>query len=225
MPWWSVLGSIVATETSTATFLSVPGLAFAAKGDLKFLQLAMGYIVGRVVVTFVLLPQYFRGELFTAYEVLDQRFGERAKKSASLLFVVARNLGDGLRLFLTAIVLEKVAGIDLSVCIVLIGIATVVYNPGLPEEWGGWFTSLDVEYLDETGAWRSVENLAISPALDFDNSQWLKGSWIDHALTFEPVETTAIRIIGDAGGIEQDERNGGERRFYTAISELTVYTD
>jgi hypothetical protein len=104
-------------------------------------------------------------------------------------------------------------------------IATVVYNPGLPEEWGGWFTSLTVEYLDETGAWRSVENLSISPALDFDNSQWLKGSWIDHAVTFDAVETTAIRIIGDAGGIEQDERNGGERRYYTAISELAVYSD
>jgi len=104
-------------------------------------------------------------------------------------------------------------------------IATVVYNPGLPEEWGGWFTSLTVEYLDDNGAWRSVENLATSPAMDFDNSQWLKGSWIDHALTFEPIETTAIRIIGDAGGIEQDERNGGERRYYTAISELAVYSD
>jgi hypothetical protein len=104
-------------------------------------------------------------------------------------------------------------------------IATVVYNPGLPEEWGGWFTSLTVEYLDETGTWRSVRGLAIAPAMDFDNSQWLKGSWIDHALTFEPVQTTAIRIIGDAGGIEQDERNGGERRHYTAISELAVYPD
>ena len=104
-------------------------------------------------------------------------------------------------------------------------IATVVYNPGLPEEWGGWFTSLTVEYLDEAGAWRRAENLSISPALDFDNSQWLKGSWIDHALTFDAVETMAIRIIGDAGGIDQDQRNGGERRHYTAISELAVYSD
>jgi hypothetical protein len=104
-------------------------------------------------------------------------------------------------------------------------IGTLVYNPGLPEEWGGWFTSLTVEYLDAAGTWRSVENLSISPPLNFDNSQWLKGAWIDHALTFDPVETTAIRIIGDAGGIDQDARNGGERRHYTAISELAVYSE
>lgn len=128
IPWWAALGSIVATETSTATFLSVPGIAFAAEGDLRFLQLAMGFIIGRIVVTLVLLPQYFRGQLFTAYEVLDVRFGGRVKQAASLLFLVTRNLGDGLRLFLTAIVLEKVAGLNLPVCIVLIGAATIVYT-------------------------------------------------------------------------------------------------
>jgi hypothetical protein len=104
-------------------------------------------------------------------------------------------------------------------------VATVIYNPGLPEEWGGWFTSLKVEYRDAHGAWRGVEGLSVSPAMNFENSQWLKGAYIDHSLTFEPVTTTAIRIVGDAGGIEQDERNGGERRFYTAASELSVYSD
>jgi len=104
-------------------------------------------------------------------------------------------------------------------------ISTIVYNPGLPEEWGGWFTSLAVEYLDSEGAWQGVTRLAIRPAMNFDNSQWLKGAYIDHSLSFEPVTTTGIRIIGNAGGIEQDERNGGERRFYTAISELSVYSD
>lgn len=104
-------------------------------------------------------------------------------------------------------------------------ISTVVYNPGLPEEWGGWFTSLNVEYLDGNGAWQPVNRLAIAPAMDFDNSQWLKGAYIDYSLSFEPVKSTAIRVIGSAGGIDQDERNGGERRFYTAISELSVYSD
>jgi len=104
-------------------------------------------------------------------------------------------------------------------------VATVIYNPGLPEEWGGWFTSLTVEYRDAGGAWRGVEDLSISPAMNFDNSQWLKAAYIDYSLSFRPVTTTAIRIIGEAGGIEQDERNGGERRFYTAISELSVYSD
>jgi SSS family transporter len=128
LPWWAVLGSIVATETSTATFLSVPGIAFAAGGDLRFLQLAIGFIVGRILVSIVLLPLYFRGELFTAYEVLDKRFGGATKQAASLLFLVTRNLGDGLRLFLTAIVLEKVAGVNLPICIVAIGVVTIVYT-------------------------------------------------------------------------------------------------
>lgn len=128
LPWWAVLGSIVATETSTATFLSVPGLAFAAGGDLRFLQLALGFLLGRILVTLFLLPQYFRGDLYTAYEVLNVRFGGATKQAASVLFLVARNLGDGLRLFLTAIVLEQVAGFDLPTCIVIIGIATIAYT-------------------------------------------------------------------------------------------------
>lgn len=128
LPWWAILGSLVATETSTATFLSVPGVAFAATGDLRFLQLAIGFVIGRIIVAAVLLPLYFKGQLFTAYEVLDRRFGGATKTAASLTFLVARNLGDGLRLFLTAIVLKEVAGINLSVCVVLIGAATIVYT-------------------------------------------------------------------------------------------------
>ncbi|MCA9179034.1 MAG: sodium:solute symporter [Planctomycetales bacterium] len=128
LPWWAILGSIVATETSTVTFLSVPGITFAEGGDLRFLQLAMGLIAGRIVVALVLLPQYFRGQMFTAYEVLAKRFGGATKQTASALFLVTRNLGDGLRLFLTAIVMEKVVGFDLATSIVLIGIATIVYT-------------------------------------------------------------------------------------------------
>jgi hypothetical protein len=104
-------------------------------------------------------------------------------------------------------------------------VSTIVYNPGLPEEWGGWFTSLEVQYKDEAGAWQNAELLSIEPGLDFDNTQWLKGAYINHSLSIEPVTTTAIRIIGDAGGIDQDARNGGARRYYTAISELAVYAD
>ena len=104
-------------------------------------------------------------------------------------------------------------------------VSTLVYNPGMPEEWGGWFTSLEVQYQDEAGEWRTAILHSIEPGLDFDNSQWLKGAYIDQSLTIEPVTTRAIRIIGDAGGIEQDARNGGEQRHYTAISELTVYAD
>ncbi len=129
VPWWALLGSIIATETSTATFLSVPGIAYAhGTGDLRFLQLALGYIIGRILIVWVLLPQYFRGNMFTAYEVLDRRFGGATKKVASLVFLVTRNLGDGLRLFLTALVLEKVIGLSITPCVLILGVATIVYT-------------------------------------------------------------------------------------------------
>ena len=101
LPWWAILGSIVAAETSTATVLSVPGEGYGQTG-MKFLQLALGYIVGRAIIVRTLLPLYFQGKLFTAYQVLDQRFGGTTKQAASLLFLVTRNLGDGLRLYLAA---------------------------------------------------------------------------------------------------------------------------
>ncbi len=128
LPWWAVLGSLVATETSTATFLSVPGLAYVKGGDLRFLQLALGLIVGRCVIAVVLLPWFFRGELYTAYEVLEKRFGGATKRTASGIFLLTRNLGDGLRLYLTAIVLRELVGLSLPVCIVVIGVVTIVYT-------------------------------------------------------------------------------------------------
>lgn len=128
LPWWAILGSIVATETSTATFLSVPGISFAEGGDLRFLQIALGFVCGRIIVAWILLPLYFRGQIFSAYEVLDQRFGGATKQVASMMFLIARNLGDGLRLFLAGIALEMVLGIDLPYCIIAVGIATIVYT-------------------------------------------------------------------------------------------------
>jgi SSS family transporter len=126
MPWWGLLFSIVATETSTVTFLSVPGFSYGH--DLTWLQLAFGFALGRLVVVVLLLPQYFRGEFFTAYEVLNKRFGGATRQTASLLFLVTRSLADGLRLFLTAIVLEQMAHIPLGWAIVIVGVTTIVYT-------------------------------------------------------------------------------------------------
>lgn len=127
LPWWAILGSIVATETSTATVLSVPGEGYGPTG-MKFLQLALGYIVGRTIIVQTLLPLYFRGKLFTAYEVLDKRFGGATKRAASLLFLVTRNLGDGLRLYLAAIVLQKLAGLPFELSVIVMGAVTIVYT-------------------------------------------------------------------------------------------------
>ncbi|MFK7742282.1 MAG: sodium:solute symporter [Planctomycetota bacterium] len=133
LPWWVLLLSIVATETSTVTFLSVPGLAFGdglpgSTGDLRFLQLPMGYVIGRVLTATVLVPLYFRGKLFTAYDVLRDRSGPQVRTIASALFLITRTLGDGLRLYLTAIVLQIMFGWDLSTAVVALGVATVFYT-------------------------------------------------------------------------------------------------
>ncbi len=108
VPWWAVAFSIVATETSTITFISVPGIAFARGGNFQFLQLVFGYLLGRIVISLLFIPSYFRGELLTVYQLLDRRFGGKIKMLAASLFVVMRNIADGIRLLLTAIVLAAV---------------------------------------------------------------------------------------------------------------------
>jgi SSS family transporter len=127
LPWWAILGSIVATETSTATVLSVPAEAYGPTG-MKFLQLALGFVVGRAIIVRWMLPLYFQGSLFTAYQVLDRRFGGVMRRAASLLFLITRNLGDGLRLFLAAIVLQQLARWDLSTSALVMGLITIVYT-------------------------------------------------------------------------------------------------
>jgi SSS family transporter len=108
VPWWAIAMSIVATETSTITFISVPGIAFAKGGNFEFLQLVLGYILGRVVISIVFIPMYFKGNLQTVYQLLGERFGSKVKVLTSGLFVVMRNIADGIRLLLTAIVLAAV---------------------------------------------------------------------------------------------------------------------
>src|ERR687887_1920253 len=108
VPWWAIAASIVATETSTITFISVPGIAFARGGNFQFLQLVFGYMLGRVMISLLFIPSYFRGELLTVYQLLDRRFGGRIKMLAAALFVVMRNIADGIRLLLTAIVVAAV---------------------------------------------------------------------------------------------------------------------
>src|SRR6185295_17379507 len=89
--WWAFAASIVATETSTITFISVPGIAFARGGNFQFLQLVLGYMLGRIVISVLFIPSYFRGDLMTVYELLERRFGSRIKMLATSLFVVMRN--------------------------------------------------------------------------------------------------------------------------------------
>jgi SSS family transporter len=126
VPWWAICFTIVATETSTLSFIGVPAQAFA--GNMTFLQLAMGYIVGRVLVSVLFIPAYFRGELYTSYELLQRRFGPDVKNIAAAIFLVTRTLADGVRLFATALVITVVTQVPVSIAIVVIGVAMIIYT-------------------------------------------------------------------------------------------------
>lgn len=128
LPWWALLGSIVATETSTVTFLSIPGLAYVPKGDFRFLQLALGFLLGRLVVAYLLIPLYFQGQIRTAYQALENHFGSQTKTAASLLFLITRNVADGIRLYLAALVVQVVTDWSLLQSVVAVGLITVIYT-------------------------------------------------------------------------------------------------
>jgi SSS family transporter len=130
LPWGAVCFSVIATETSTLTFIGAPTIAYG--GSLVFLQLTFGYLLGRLLVSLLFLPRYFRGELVTAYAYLGERFGDGMRGLASVTFMVTRLLADGVRLFATAIPIRVIAagaGVDLGypVIIVVLGAVMVFY--------------------------------------------------------------------------------------------------
>jgi len=130
VPWWAIALSIVAAETSTLTIISVPGLAYAS--NFTFLQLVMGYLVGRVIISYVLLPHYFRGELYTAYQLIERRFGSRLRSMTAALFLVTRAAAEGVRVFAVAIVVGIALGPllgskgELQRDVIAIGIVTLL---------------------------------------------------------------------------------------------------
>lgn len=126
LPWPAVLLSVVATETSALTFLSVPGLAYT--GNLGFLQLALGYILGRIVAAAVLLPRYWRGRLATAYQLLEQQFGLPVRRLTSGVFLVTRLMADSVRLFVTALPLALFTGLPVPAAIAAVAAATLAYT-------------------------------------------------------------------------------------------------
>jgi len=125
-PWWAICFTIVATETSTLTFIGVPASAYA--GNWTFLQLAAGYVIGRLIVSVLFLPQYFRGALVTSYQLLQRRFGPSVSTVAAGLFLVTRSLADGIRLFATALVISIVTGVPVPWTVCVLGGAMIVYT-------------------------------------------------------------------------------------------------
>lgn len=125
-PWWAIALSIVSAETSTLTIIGTPALAFA--GNLGFLQIVFGYLLARLVISALLLPHYFRGEMFTAYELMRRRFGEGVRKLTAAIFLVARSLAEGVRVFAISLVISIVLGTGEVASIVLIVGLTLFYT-------------------------------------------------------------------------------------------------
>jgi SSS family transporter len=126
IPWWIVCFSIVAAETSSLTFISIPGLAYAT--NMGFLQVTLGYLLGRITVSALLLPAYYSGELSTAYAYLERRFGICTRRFASVVFLLTRTAADGVRLFATAIPLKLILNIEYPVAIAIIAAVALAYT-------------------------------------------------------------------------------------------------
>src|SRR4051812_3059431 len=126
VPWWAIALSIVSAETSTLTIISVPGVAFTS--DFGFLQIVIGYMVGRVVVAMLFLPRYFQGEMLTAYQLIDQRFGGTLHKTTAGLFLITRAAAEGVRVFAVSIVVAIAIGTGDVLSIAIISALTLLYT-------------------------------------------------------------------------------------------------
>src|SRR5258708_3742536 len=126
IPWWAIALSIVAAETSTLTIISIPGLAYDT--NLQFLQVVLGYLLGRVIISFVLLPQYFRGDLYTAYELIERRFGSRLRSFTAGLFLLTRAVAEGVRVYAVSIVVAIALGTGEVASIAIITALTLIYT-------------------------------------------------------------------------------------------------
>lgn len=126
IPWWAIALSIVAAETSTLTIISIPGLAYDS--NLTFLQVVIGYLFGRVIISVLFLPQYFRGELYTAYQLIERRFGSQLRSVTAALFLVTRAAAEGVRVYAVSIVVSIALGTGEIASIAIITILTLIYT-------------------------------------------------------------------------------------------------
>ena len=188
IPWWAIALSIVAAETSTLTIISIPGLAYDT--NLTFLQVVMGYVVGRVVISFVLLPHYFRGDLYTAYELIERRFGRGLRSLTAGLFLLTRAAAEGVRVYAVSIVVAialgtgEVASIAIITALTLIytfegGLAAVIWTDVVQTVIyvGGTLVGLSTILHLVPGGWSAIHAAAASAGklqvFDFTPSFWM----------------------------------------------------
>jgi len=126
IPWWAIALSIVAAETSTLTIISIPGLAYDS--NLGFLQVVLGYLVARVIISILFIPHYFRGEMFTAYQLIERRFGPRLRSLTAGLFLLTRAAAEGVRIFAVSIVVGIAIGTGDIASIAIITVLTLIYT-------------------------------------------------------------------------------------------------
>ena len=126
IPWWAIGLSIVAAETSTLTVIGTPGIAYA--GNFGFLQLVFGYLAGRVVICLLFIPQYFRGEMYTAYQLIDRRFGKTLHKITAGIFLATRAAAEGVRIWAVAIVVQIALGTSEIISVAIVMALTLIYT-------------------------------------------------------------------------------------------------
>src|SRR6059058_3717540 len=167
IPWWAIALSIVAAETSTLTIISIPGLAYDT--NFTFLQVVLGYLAGRVIISFVLLPHYFRGDLYTAYELIERRFGRNLRSLTAGLFLITRAAAEGVRVYAVSIVVGIALGTGEIASIAIITALTVIYVGGTLV---GLFTIIHLV----PGGWIAIQNVAAAAgkfhAFDFSLNFW-----------------------------------------------------
>jgi SSS family transporter len=198
LPWWAIMLSIVATETSAITVISIPGIG--ARTNLTFLQLTFGYLVGRIGVAAVLLPGYFAGTQETAYTRLEHRFGPLARRLASGIFLVTRALADCVRVFATAIPLAIVTGWSLPAGILAVGIVTMVYT------WIGglravvWVDVIQLGVYLLGGVSTVIVATAMAGGLPAFATAWTQGklTFLDFTPSFHVLYTFWGGVIGGA---------------------------
>ncbi|MBK1830757.1 hypothetical protein JIN77_08470 [Verrucomicrobiaceae bacterium R5-34] len=128
IPWWAVSGSMIATEISALTFIGVPGGVYALSGDWTYLQWGIGSIIARLAVAYWLVPLYYEKEIYSPYDFMGNRLGEGARRLVTGLFSLGAILGQSVRVLVTAIILKVVTGMDVSVCIMVIGLVAVIWT-------------------------------------------------------------------------------------------------
>ncbi len=164
LPWWAISLSIVSAETSILTIISTPGIAFSS--NMTFLELIFGYLIGRVVVSFVLIPKFFSGEIFTAYQFIEKRFGDALKAFTAGLFLVSRALAEGVRVFAVAIVFEIIFRTGVLPAVVIVTVLTLIYT------FEGGFSAVIWTDVIQLSIYITGSVVALVLAL-----HWIPGGW------------------------------------------------